>query len=75
MGMGRLWRHRTGGVLEEVVRRNWHKLSVLNVIVIVFLVCIYSIGCYAFRITRLSVSDYPYGENHMSKVHPRWDFF
>ncbi|KAK1270706.1 Tetraspanin-6 [Acorus gramineus] len=62
------------GVLEEV-RRDFHKLSVLNVIVIVFLICIYSIGCCAFRNTRLSVSDYPYGENHMSKVRPRWDFF
>ncbi|KAK1283782.1 Tetraspanin-6 [Acorus calamus] len=62
------------GVLEEV-RRDFHKLSVLNVIVIVFLVCIYSIGCCAFRNTRLSVSDYPYGENHMSKARPRWDFF
>ncbi|KAK1285687.1 Tetraspanin-6 [Acorus calamus] len=62
------------GVLEEV-RRNWHKLSVLNIVVLVFLICIYSIGCCAFRNTRRCESDYPHGENHMSKVRPRWDFF
>ncbi|KAK1271578.1 Tetraspanin-5 [Acorus gramineus] len=56
-------------VLEEV-RRDWHKLSVLNVVVIVFLVYIYSIGYCAFPNTRLPISSYPYGKNYMSKVHP-----
>lgn len=62
------------GVLEQV-RRDWHKLSVLNVIVLIFLIGIYSIGCCAFRNARRYESDYPYGHNHMSKVNPRWDYY
>ncbi|KAL2549516.1 Tetraspanin-6 [Forsythia ovata] len=61
------------GVLEEV-RRDWHKLSVLNIVMIVFLIGIYSVGCCAFRNSRRAETDYPYGQNRMSKVHPRWDF-
>ncbi|KAJ0718603.1 putative tetraspanin/Peripherin [Helianthus annuus] len=62
------------GVLENV-RRDWRKLSVLNVIMILLLIGIYCIGCCAFRNTRRAETDYPYGENRMSKVGPRWDFF
>ncbi|KVI04982.1 tetraspanin-6 [Cynara cardunculus var. scolymus] len=62
------------GVLEDV-RRNWRKLSVLNVIMTLLLIGIYCIGCCAFRNTRRAETDYPYGENRMSKVRPRWDFF
>ncbi|GMP68928.1 hypothetical protein CsSME_00028370 [Camellia sinensis var. sinensis] len=61
------------GVLESV-RRDWHKLSVLNIVVLLFLISIYAIGCCAFRNTKRSETDYPYGENRMSKVKPRWDF-
>ncbi|XP_052186738.1 tetraspanin-6-like [Diospyros lotus] len=61
------------GVLESV-RSDWRKLSVLNIVVLVFLIGIYSIGCCAFRNTKRAGSDYPYGENRMSKVRPRWDF-
>ncbi|XP_065631906.1 tetraspanin-5 [Quercus suber] len=39
------------GVLENV-RRDWHKLSVLNIVMFVFLIGIYSIGCCAFRNTK-----------------------
>ena len=62
------------GVLENI-RRDWHKLSVLNIVMLVLLIAIYCIGCCAFRNTRRSESDYPYGENRMSKVRPRWDFY
>ncbi|KAL5994817.1 Tetraspanin-6 [Asimina triloba] len=62
------------GVLEDV-KRNWHKLSVLNVVVLVFLVGIYCIGCCAFQNSKRSLTDYPYGENRMSKVRPRWDYY
>ncbi|XP_072959285.1 tetraspanin-6 [Typha angustifolia] len=62
------------GVLEQV-RRDWHKLSVLNVVVLIILIAIYSLGCCAFRNARRSESEYQYGENRMSKVHPRWDYY
>ncbi|RWW63663.1 hypothetical protein BHE74_00029145 [Ensete ventricosum] len=62
------------GVLEQV-RRDWHKLSVLNVVILMFLIGIYSVGCCAFRNARRAESEYPFGENRMSKVHPRWDYF
>nr|XP_010937833.1 tetraspanin-6 [Elaeis guineensis] len=62
------------GVLEQV-RRDWHKLSVLNVVVLVFLIAIYAIGCCAFRNARRAESEYPYGENRMSKIRPRWDYY
>lgn len=62
------------GVLEQV-RRNWHKISVINVIVLVLLIAIYAIGCCAFRNARRGDPGYPYGVNHMSKVNPRWDYY
>ncbi|PWA94755.1 Tetraspanin/Peripherin [Artemisia annua] len=62
------------GVLEDI-RRDWRKLSVLNVIMTLLLIGIYCIGCCAFRNTQRAETDYPYGENRMSKVRPRWDFY
>lgn len=61
------------GVLEDI-RGNWHKLSVLTVTMLVLLIGIYSIGCCAFRNTRRAETDYPYAENRMTKVRPRWDY-
>ncbi|CAL5322359.1 unnamed protein product [Camellia sinensis] len=61
------------GVLEGV-RRDWHKLSVLNIVMVILLICIYSIGCCAFRNTKRAETDYPHGVPRISKVHPRWDF-
>ncbi|KAL3649754.1 Tetraspanin-5 [Castilleja foliolosa] len=61
------------GVMEDV-RRSWHKLSVLNIVMVVVLIGIYSIGCCAFQNAKRGHSDYPYGHNRMSKVRPRWDF-
>lgn len=62
------------GVLENI-RRDWHKLSVLNVVMLVLLIGIYSIGCCAFQNARRAESGYPYGENRMMKVRPKWDFY
>ncbi|KAF7820116.1 tetraspanin-6-like [Senna tora] len=62
------------GVLETI-RRDWHKLSVLNVVMLVLLIGIYSIGCCAFHNTRRAETDYPYGENRIYKMRPRWDFY
>lgn len=62
------------GVLESV-RRDWHKLSVLLVVMLLVLIGIYSIGCCAYRNTQRAETDYPYGRNRMTKVRPRWDYF
>ncbi|KAH7841691.1 hypothetical protein Vadar_033120 [Vaccinium darrowii] len=61
------------GVLESA-RNDWHKLSVLNIVMLLLLIGIYSIGCCAFRNTQRAETEYPHGENRMSKVRPRWDF-
>ncbi|KAF3963108.1 hypothetical protein ACB098_06G176000 [Castanea mollissima] len=61
------------GVLENV-RRDWHKLSVLNIVMLVFLIGIYSIGCCAFRNTKRAETEYPYGENRVKHIKPRWDY-
>ena len=62
------------GVMEQI-RQDWHKISILNVIVLVALICICSCGCCAFRNARRSMSEYPYGVNRMSKINPRWDYY
>lgn len=62
------------GVLEDI-RRDWHKLSVLNIVMLVLLIGIYCIGCCAFQNTKRAETDYPYGENRMRKVRPRWDYY
>ncbi|KAL6854008.1 hypothetical protein ACP4OV_020037 [Aristida adscensionis] len=62
------------GVLEQV-RRDWHNITILNVIALIVLIVIYSCGCCAFRNARRAHSGYPYGVNRMSKIHPRWDYF
>ncbi|TYK05627.1 tetraspanin-6-like [Cucumis melo var. makuwa] len=58
----------------ETARRDWHKLSILNVVMLIFLIVIYSIGCCAFRNTKRAQADYAYGENRMTKIQPRWDY-
>ncbi|KAI3426701.1 uncharacterized protein J3R85_009761 [Psidium guajava] len=62
------------GVLEEM-RHTWLKLAVLSIVMLVLLICIYSIGCCAFRNTKRAETDHPYGENQMTKVRPRWDYY
>ncbi|XP_022134082.1 tetraspanin-6-like [Momordica charantia] len=61
------------GVLETA-RGDWRKLSVLNVVMLIFLIGVYSIGCCAFRNTKRAGADYSYGENRMTKIQPRWDY-
>ncbi|KAG7016282.1 Tetraspanin-6 [Cucurbita argyrosperma subsp. argyrosperma] len=60
------------GVLETA-RRDWHKLSVLNIVMLIFLIAVYSIGCCAFRNTKRAQTDYAHGENRMIKIQPTWD--
>lgn len=62
------------GVLEDM-RRIWHRLSVLNIVMVVLLICIYSIGCCAFQNSKRADSDYWYGRNWMSKLRPRSDYY
>ncbi|KAE9618374.1 hypothetical protein Lalb_Chr02g0142041 [Lupinus albus] len=62
------------GLLENI-RRNWHKLSLLTLFMLVFLIAIYSIGCCAFRNTRRAETDYPYAQNRITKIIPRWDYY
>ncbi|XP_042415812.1 tetraspanin-6-like [Zingiber officinale] len=61
------------GVLEQV-RRDWHKLSILNVVVLVVLIVVYSVGCCAFRNARRDELEYGYGNNSMPKVQPPWEY-
>ncbi|KAK7380742.1 hypothetical protein VNO78_33259 [Psophocarpus tetragonolobus] len=62
------------GVLENI-RRDWHNISVLNIVVLVFLIGIYSIACCAFRNARRVLTDYPQSQNRMTKLKPRWDYY
>lgn len=61
------------GVLEDI-RRNWQKISVLNIVMLVVLIGIYCIGCCAFQNAKRTESYHPYGENRMYKNRPRWDY-
>ncbi|KAK4799141.1 hypothetical protein SAY86_024506 [Trapa natans] len=58
------------GVLEDM-RRMWHKLSVLNIVMVVLLICVYSIGCCAFQNSKMP----DYRRNCISKSRPRWDYY
>ncbi|XP_010538805.1 PREDICTED: tetraspanin-5-like [Tarenaya hassleriana] len=61
------------GVMETV-RRDWRKLLVLNVVVIVVLIAVYSIGCCAFQnAKRPHQFGFPYGHYGRSKSQPGWD--
>ncbi|KAE9445095.1 hypothetical protein C3L33_23007, partial [Rhododendron williamsianum] len=62
------------GVLETM-RIDWRKLSILNIVMVILLICIYSVGCCAYQNTKRAQTDNPYGQNRMSKVRPRWDFY
>ncbi|GAB2286794.1 Tetraspanin-6 [Dionaea muscipula] len=62
------------GVLESI-RGDWRKMAVLLIVMEVLLIGIYSIGCCAFHNTKRADTDYPHGDNHMTKILPRWDFY
>nr|KAJ0223928.1 hypothetical protein LSAT_V11C200092320 [Lactuca sativa] len=52
------------GVLEDV-RRDWHKLSILNIVMVMLLIGIYCIGCCAFQNAK---RDDSYPSNRMYKI-------
>ncbi|CAF2149341.1 hypothetical protein BRARA_A01341 [Brassica rapa] len=61
------------GVLETV-RRDWHKLSIVNVVIVLFLIAIYCVGCCAFKnAKRPQYYGFPYGRYGMSKSRPGWE--
>ncbi|GJR35214.1 putative tetraspanin/peripherin [Tanacetum coccineum] len=63
------------GVLEDV-RRDWHRLSILNIIMVLLLIGIYFVGCCAFQNAKRADSYYPsYGESRMYKTRPKWNFY
>ncbi|KAL4021201.1 hypothetical protein IC575_019993 [Cucumis melo] len=48
-----------GGVLDNL-KRNWKKVAIINIVILVFLIIVYSIGCCGFRDSK--------EDNH----YPRW---
>lgn len=59
----------------EAIRRDWHRLSILMVVLLVLLIAIYLIGCCAYRNTKRSETGYLYGGSQRIKVRPRSDYF
>ncbi|XP_077237035.1 tetraspanin-3-like [Tasmannia lanceolata] len=57
------------GVLANV-KKNWRKVSVLNIVVLIVLVIVYVVGCAAFRNNRRLDNDEPCGVNRMTKSQP-----
>ncbi|KAJ0550468.1 putative tetraspanin/Peripherin [Helianthus annuus] len=62
------------GVLEDV-RRHWHKLSVLNIVMVMLLIGIYFVGCCAFQNAKRADGYHPHGESRMYKTQPKWNFY
>ncbi|XP_010541021.1 PREDICTED: tetraspanin-5 [Tarenaya hassleriana] len=60
------------GVLETV-RRDWRKLSILNIVAIVVLITIYSIGWCAFQNAKRPELGFPYWRYGRSKSRRGWD--
>lgn len=57
------------GVLENL-KREWRKVSIVNIVMLMFLIVVYSIGCSAFRNSRKTDTDYSHGRNMMTKLNP-----
>ncbi|KAK1409565.1 hypothetical protein QVD17_36091 [Tagetes erecta] len=62
------------GVLEDV-RRDWHRLSILNIIMVMLLIVIYFVGCCAFQNAKRADDYYSYPESRMYKARPKWNFY
>ncbi|KAD5961953.1 hypothetical protein E3N88_13426 [Mikania micrantha] len=62
------------GVLEDV-RRDWHRLSVLNIIMVMLLIGIYFVGCCAYQNAKRADSYYPYGGSRMHEPWRKWNFY
>ncbi|KAG9155402.1 hypothetical protein Leryth_009840 [Lithospermum erythrorhizon] len=61
------------GVLENF-RSDWHKISVVNIMMVLLLTVIFVLGCCAFQNIRRSEMDYPYGHHRMSQIRPGCGF-
>ncbi|KAJ0704970.1 hypothetical protein HanPI659440_Chr14g0568451 [Helianthus annuus] len=61
------------GVLEDV-RRDWHRLSILNIIMVLLLILIYFVGCCAYQNAKRADSYNSY-EARMYKARPKWNFY
>ncbi|KAJ0978229.1 hypothetical protein J5N97_013703 [Dioscorea zingiberensis] len=63
------------GVLEQV-RKEWHKLSIINVVILLFLVVVYFVAFCAFRNARRDeLAAHHYRPGSMSKPSAQWDPF
>ncbi|KAJ7295154.1 hypothetical protein O6H91_03G105500 [Diphasiastrum complanatum] len=52
------------GVLQNI-KQDWHRIAILNIIMIIFLIAVYSIGCCAFRNARRDGTYSPYGKPYV----------
>ncbi|KAG9142140.1 hypothetical protein Leryth_007589 [Lithospermum erythrorhizon] len=59
------------GVLENF-RSDWHKISVVNIMMVLLLTVIFVLGCCAFQNIRRSEMDYPYGHHRCPRSDPMW---
>jgi len=57
------------GVLENL-KREWRKVSPVSIVLLIFLIVVYTIGCSAFRNSRKTDTDYSHGRNMMTKMNP-----
>ncbi|XP_019177785.1 PREDICTED: tetraspanin-3-like [Ipomoea nil] len=57
------------GVLGSL-KKSWRKVSVINIVVLIFLVIMYVVACAAFRHNKRMDNDESYGETRMEKEHP-----
>lgn len=57
------------GFLENL-KRQWGKVSTVNIVMVIFLIVVYTIGCSAYRNNRRTDTDYSHGRNMMTKLHP-----
>ncbi|XP_026414982.1 tetraspanin-6-like isoform X1 [Papaver somniferum] len=62
------------GLLEEV-KRSWNKIVVLNIVVLLFLIALFSAAWCAYQNVQRTETDHPYGENRITKARPRWDYY
>nr|GMD64498.1 tetraspanin-3-like [Ipomoea batatas] len=57
------------GVLASL-KKSWRKVSVINIVILIFLVIMYVVACAAFRHNKRMDNDEPYGETRMEKAQP-----
>ncbi|KAJ7522416.1 hypothetical protein O6H91_18G009500 [Diphasiastrum complanatum] len=52
------------GLLQNI-KQDWHKAAILNAVILIFLIVVYSIGCCAFRNARREGAFSPYGKGYV----------